>query len=169
MGPKKKSVAVAIAETKPEDQPPPEKVKPKKEPIPVFVFDVIVTHLEAKNTEFTNPSKLEVTANFFKTPLLLTNSQINVSDFKANAGLSLQKDPKEIRKTVNDCGISFSVVYSKKVIGSGQASFPSSVVDSIEKDMTDILHSDVIDLAAGGEVTGKLEFLCRLVVMCIAE
>eukprot|EP00099_Drosophila_melanogaster_P022766 NP_650340.1 uncharacterized protein Dmel_CG14355 [Drosophila melanogaster] len=169
MGPKKKSVAVAIAETKPEDQPPPEKVKPKKEPIPVFVFDVIVTHLEAKNTEFTNPSKLEVTANFFKTPLLLTNSQINVSDFKANAGLSLQKDPKEIRKTVNDCGISFSVVYSKKVIGSGQASFPSSVVDSIEKDMTDILHSDVIDLAAGGEVTGKLEFLCRLVVMCIAD
>jgi len=60
-------------------------------------------------------------------------------------------------------------VYSKKVIGSGQASFPSSVVDSIDKDMTDILHSDVINLVSGGQVTGKLEFLCRLVIMCIAE
>ncbi|KAH8375803.1 hypothetical protein KR200_000040, partial [Drosophila serrata] len=143
--------------------------KPKKVSPPIFVFDVVVTHVESPSAEFTNPSKLEVIATFGKIQMDLGPDQVNASDFRPNSSLTFQKDPKDMRKLVKDCGLSFAVTYAKKIIGAAQTSFPLGIVDSIERDMADIVHTDTIALERGGEVTGKLEFLCRLVCMCAPE
>lgn len=170
MGPKKESTNVL--EPAPEEAPA-DKAKankpPPPPPPPIFVFDLVVTNIKSNVVEFTNPEKLEITANFCKTRIDLERDQINVEDFKPGAGLSFQMEPKSMRKEVASCGISFAVTYSKKVIGSAQTSLPPSLVDTIDRDMTDIVFSDVINLDRGGEVTGRVEYLCRLVCMCIAE
>ncbi|KAH8278710.1 hypothetical protein KR018_007533 [Drosophila ironensis] len=143
--------------------------KPKTVSQPIFVFDVIVTSVISTEVDFTEPNKLAVNTTFFKNTFKLTPSQINVTDFKAGAGLEFQKDPKDVRKEIGSCGISFSVSYNRKPIGSGQASFPPDLVDTIDKAMPDFAYSDNIMLTRGTEVTGNLEFACRLVVMCVAE
>ncbi|KAH8326671.1 hypothetical protein KR067_011678 [Drosophila pandora] len=161
MGPKEEPAPpVAEAEDK----------NPKKpEPLPTFVFDLIVNSVVSNEMEFSDPTKLEITANFFKTTIPLTPSMINVDEFKENAGLQFQKDPKEVRKDVGSCGISFTVSYDKKSIGTGQASFPPPLVETIDKEMPDFLHSDSIRLSRGTNATGKLDFQCRMVVLCLTE
>ncbi|KAH8338352.1 hypothetical protein KR059_000928, partial [Drosophila kikkawai] len=143
--------------------------KPKKVAPPIFVFDVVVTHVESPNAEFTKPEKLEIIATFGKIPMDLAPDQVNVSDFKPNTSLTFQKEPNDMRKLVKDCGVSFAVTYAKKIIGAAQASFPLSIVDAIDRDMADIVHTDTVMLERGGESTGKVEFLCRLVCMCAPE
>lgn len=139
----------------------------KPEPLPIFVFDVIITKLEPTETQITIPSKLEVLGNFFKTSFEMALEQINVTDFKNGCSLEFQKDPKEIRKNVANTGISFRITYNKKVIGSSQAFFPQHLLDTLDRDMTDIIHSEMVDIVRGGEVTGKLEYLARIVSKCV--
>ncbi|KAH8383534.1 hypothetical protein KR009_009224, partial [Drosophila setifemur] len=133
-------------------------------PLPIFVFDLIVTNVESNDTEFSNKDELKITANVFKKSIVLSPSQINASDFKDGAGQEFEKDPKDVRKVVGDCGMSFTVMYSNKTIGTAQASFPPSLVDTIQKDMEELVHSGTLNLVRGPKVTGKLEFLCRLVI-----
>lgn len=163
MGPKEEPAPPAVDD----EAKNPAKLKP--DPLPTFVFDLIVNRVVSHEMEFSDPTKLEITANFFKTTIPLTPSMINVDEFKNNAGLQFQKDPKEVRKDVGSCGISFTVSYDKKTIGTGQASFPPPLVDTIDKEMPEFLHSDSIRLSRGTEVTGKLDFQCRMVILCLTE
>ncbi|XP_017092289.2 uncharacterized protein [Drosophila bipectinata] len=141
----------------------------KPDPLPIFIFDVIITKLEANDIQLTTPSKLEVLGNFFKTPFEMAPSQINVTDFQSGYSLEFQNEPKEIRKNVATSGISFKISYNKKGIGSSQAYFPQHLLDTLDRDMSDIIHSDRVNITRGDEVTGKLEFLARLVIKCVGE
>ncbi|XP_002137441.2 uncharacterized protein [Drosophila pseudoobscura] len=164
---KSRSTTLVPAPEPPAEAVPVEKPRPTmKEPPPTFIFDVVVTNLEAQGVEITDPKGLAIDVNFNRTPLTLTSSRINVNEFKPGSGTEFQTEPNALRKTLEECGMTFVVKYNDRAVGSGQTSFPTMVTELIEREMSDIIHVDTCVLSKGGEPAGRLEVLCRLVIRC---
>jgi len=131
-----------------------------------FIFDVVVPHFEAPGINIKDPKKLEVVVQFNNKPVSITSSRINVNEFKPSAGMELNIVPKKLRSTLEECGMPLTVKNNGKVEGVGQIIFPQMVIARIEEGMTDIMHVDSCTFEKDGEVVGKLEILCRLVIKC---
>ncbi|KAH8388354.1 hypothetical protein KR093_005102 [Drosophila rubida] len=131
-----------------------------------FVFDVVVPHFEATGIVVKDPKLLEVVAQFNNKAISITSSRINVNEFKPSAGLEFAAATKKLRKTVEECGMPITVKYNDRVVGAGQINFPQMVIERIEDGMSDLMHVDSCTFEKDGEVLGKLEILCRLVIKC---
>ncbi|XP_034662767.1 uncharacterized protein LOC117897823 [Drosophila subobscura] len=165
----KSMILLSAPEPDPADAAAPPAERPRQtmaQPPPTFIFDVVVTNLEAKGVEISDPKRLAIDVNFNRMPLTLTSSRINVNEFKPGSGLEFQTTPKNLRKTIEECGMTFVVKYMDRPVGNGQISFPAMVTERIDTEMSDIIHVDTCLLGKAGEPAGQLEMLCRLVIRC---
>ncbi|XP_002137565.2 uncharacterized protein [Drosophila pseudoobscura] len=141
-------------------------MEPIKEPPQTFIFDVVVTNLEAQGVEIADPKRLVIDVNFNRMPLTLTSSRINVNEFKPGSGLQFETEPNALRHTLEECGMTFVVKYDDRAVGNGEIAFPTMVTERIEPGMSDIIHVDTCVLGNGAEPAGMLEIRCRLIIRC---
>ncbi|KAH8417643.1 hypothetical protein KR222_003483, partial [Zaprionus bogoriensis] len=132
-----------------------------------FIFDVIVTHFELNpRLSVRDVSKLEVTVRFFGNSITMTKSRINVDEFKNNAGLEFNASIKKLRKNLEECGLQVEAKYDNRVLGMGTMSLPQKLIDSIDPNMSDALHTASTTIDKDGEVQGTVEIFFRLVIKC---
>ncbi|XP_023161695.1 uncharacterized protein LOC111593260 isoform X2 [Drosophila hydei] len=133
--------------------------------IPIhFVFDIIVTLLECHEIE--NWHAVKVVAKFGNKQIPITSSRINVSELKTGFGTDMIIGPTRLRKSLEDFGLTMTVSYKNKVIGSCKMILPQQTIDLIGIGMRDIVYSDTCRFGKAGEDVGKLGVLFRLIIKC---
>ncbi|KAH8258211.1 hypothetical protein KR038_007671 [Drosophila bunnanda] len=134
--------------------------------LPVFSFDLVMTRLDVTGVKLTDPRQLVVSVTFGGNHFDLTASNTNVDVFNSYANLTFQKEPKDLASNIVEEGLSFEVRYADELVGVGKARLPRKLTNSIDLDMTEFSYTRTCRLEMEGKPTGKLEFLCKLFIMC---
>ncbi|XP_032596179.1 uncharacterized protein LOC116805804 [Drosophila grimshawi] len=137
-----------------------------QEPNCNFIFEVFLTRLKTNQIQIKNPQNLKVTVRFNDLPVHITQSRINVTDFKPESSIEFNVSAKKLRDNIEKCGMPVSVMYNNITIGTTVVSFPKSFIESINHDMSDLMHSEYCKFTKAGEEVGTLEFLFRLYLKC---
>lgn len=162
----RKSIAKSIFVPS-EPAPPPKPAFNRR--LPLYSFDLIVTRLDVKGVQLTDPRKLEVKVSFGENDLSLTASRTNVSAFKPDASLIFQSVPMELSTKLQENGIAFEVVYDSIMVGKGKADLPKRLINNVGWTMKEFNYTSTCPLATLEKPNvqiGALEFLCKLFIKC---
>ncbi|XP_017023732.1 uncharacterized protein [Drosophila kikkawai] len=142
-----------------------------KEPVfdrnlPVFSFDLVMTHLDVTGVPLTDPLKLVVSVTFGGNTFSLTASKTSIDVFNSSANLTFQKEPKDLVDNIMENGLGFEVTYDSELVGVGKTRLPKKLTNSINLDMKEFSYTRTCNLELDGKPKGKLEFLCKLFIKC---
>ncbi|EDW81662.2 uncharacterized protein Dwil_GK10903 [Drosophila willistoni] len=133
---------------------------------PTFLFDMIINQLILPNEKIDDPNRLTVEGKFNSMPVKMTSSRINVTDFVNQRSMEFVTAADKLRKSLEDQGMSISVLYNNRAICTGHIVFPSNYIDRIDEGMSDLMHEDWCELEKNSAVAGKMKFICRLIIKC---
>ncbi|KAL7730508.1 hypothetical protein ACLKA6_000510 [Drosophila palustris] len=135
--------------------------------VPVnFLFDIIVTRITLFKDNIEDLKDLLVNVKFNKVPVNITQSRINVTDFKAGRRTEIRVDAETLRKSLDANGMPVVVRYKGATLGLSQVRFPQDFIDRIEVGMSDLMHAETCSIIRREQEVGILELLIALVIKC---
>ncbi|XP_034487346.1 uncharacterized protein LOC117791645 [Drosophila innubila] len=136
-------------------------------PQPVnFLFDIIVTRIQLFKDKIEDPKDLIVNVKFNKVPVNITQSRINVTEFKAGRRTEMREDSATLRKNLEASGMPIVVRYKGATLGLTQLRFPQDFIDRIEVGMSDLMHAETCSIIRREQEVGIIELLVALVIKC---
>ncbi|KAM8702980.1 hypothetical protein ACLKA7_005340 [Drosophila subpalustris] len=135
--------------------------------VPVnFLFDIIVTRITLFKDSIEDLKDLLVNVKFNKVPVNITQSRINVTDFKAGRRTEIRVDAETLRRSLDANGMPVVVRYKGATLGLSQVRFPQDFIDRIEVGMSDLMHAETCSIIRREQEVGILELLIALVIKC---
>ncbi|KRG01295.1 uncharacterized protein LOC26527429 [Drosophila mojavensis] len=134
-----------------------------------FVFDIVVTKLNVANMAINDGSKLKVLAKIYNKDICLSSSCINVNDFQAGTATEFRAPAKKVREALIRCGLPMALYNEAACVGRAQIYFPDRYIESIERGMSDLIHTQSVEIVNHNRVVGTLDIRCRLIIKCDDE
>ncbi|KAH8318255.1 hypothetical protein KR067_011328, partial [Drosophila pandora] len=130
-----------------------------------FLVDAVVTHLELKGIN-AEPQNLNASIKFPQRAWKMGASRINVTDFPPNREEQIVSSPCRMRDALEANGIVLGVLYSGSTVATVTMSFPQEFLDKISPTMSDLLHTDTLQLMRRTDVVGSVTIVVRLTLKC---
>ncbi|KAH8268410.1 hypothetical protein KR026_006342 [Drosophila bipectinata] len=131
-----------------------------------FIFDVVISKLEMFSSKIQDPTEVEIQLKFLALNMRVTGSRINVTEFVNNRSAEFMATASEVRRALNEAGITLVARYQGSTLGSGTLLLPDTVTDQIYPNMRDLIYQDTTQLMSRVNHVGNATVLIIFRTKC---